>query len=91
MNTVLIITYDLIRPGQNYESLITKIKAYGTWAKIGYSCYLVVTKKTPEQVRDDLITVMDSNDKLYVGVSPAPSAWYGMPDEVSKWIHSNQK
>jgi len=30
-------------------------------------------------------------DKLYVGVSPAPSAWFGLPDDVSKWIHANQK
>lgn len=89
--SVLIVTYDLSNPGQNYETLIKQIKAYGTWARIGFSCYLIKTDATVESVRDLLLKSLDRNDKIYVGMAPAPSAWFGLGEEVSKWIHTHQK
>jgi hypothetical protein len=91
MNRVLLISYDLVNPGQNYEPLIQLIKAYGDWARLGGSAYLIYTAATPVQVRDHLRQVLDPNDKIYVGVSPAPSAWSGMPQDVTKWIHEKQR
>lgn len=91
MRKVLIISYDLVNPGQNYESLLKLIKSYQLWARLGGSAYLIATDETPVQVRDHLRTALDANDKLYVGTAPVPSAWIGMPDAVSKWIHENQK
>ncbi len=91
MKRVLIVSYDLVNPGQNYERLAKLIKAYASWARLGGSAYLIYTDATPVQVRDHLAQALDQNDKLYVAVSPAPSAWRGMPEDVSKWIHENQK
>lgn len=91
MSQVLIVSYDLSNPGQNYERLIKLIKSYPSWARLGGSAYLIYTDVTPVEVRDHLVTVLDSNDKLFVGAAPAPSAWFGMPEDVSKWIQSNQK
>lgn len=90
MRRVLIISYDLMNPGQNYEGLLKKIKAHSNWARLGGSAYLIATESDPQTVRDDLMRVLDRGDKLYVGVAPAPSAWHGMPEEVSNWIHANQ-
>ena len=90
MNRVLIISYDLLNPGQNYDRLIKLIKAYPSWARLGGSAYLIYTDSSPVQVRDYLRQALDRNDKLYVGVSPPPSAWIGMPEDVSKWIQANQ-
>jgi hypothetical protein len=90
MSSVLLISYDLINPGQNYEQLMKLIKNYGSWARLGGSAYLISTEQTPVQVRDSLKSVLDENDKLFVGVSPRPSAWVGLPDDVSNWIHANQ-
>jgi hypothetical protein len=90
MKRVLIITYDLVNPGQNYQALLQAIKASPTWARLGGSSYLIFTEQTPVQVRDDLMRVLDRNDKLYVGVAPPPAAWTGMPEEVSNWIRTNQ-
>jgi hypothetical protein len=89
--SVFIITYDLHNPGQNYETLIKQIKSYGTWARLGFSCYLIKTNETVEAVRDNLLKSLDQNDKIYVGLAPPPSAWYGMTEDVSKWIHTHQK
>ena len=91
MNQVLIISYDLVNPGQNYEKLLRLIKAYASWARLGGSAYLIYANATPAQVRDYLLPALDRNDKLFVGVSPPPSAWFGMPDDVSKWIQANQR
>ncbi len=88
---VLIVSYDLREPGQNYERLIELVKSYTTWARLGGSAYLIYTDATPKQVRDRLKEALDAGDKLYVGVSPAPAAWAGMPDNVSNWIVANQK
>jgi len=91
MKRVLIVSYDLVDPGQNYERLIKLIKGYPSWARLGGSAYLVYTDATPVEVRDNLKQALDRNDKLYVGVSLPPSAWKGMPEDVGKWIHENQK
>ena len=91
MAQTLIISYDLSNPGRNYEDLVKKIKAYGYWARLGGSAYLIVTADTPVTVRDNLKTVLDSNDSLFVGTCPRPSAWAGMSEEVANWILTNQK
>jgi hypothetical protein len=91
MKRVLIVSYDLTNAEQNYGQLLQLIKEGGEWARLGGSAYLVATEKSPVQVRDALLKVLGPGDKLYVGVAPPPSAWYGMPEDVSKWIQSNQK
>lgn len=85
-----IISYDLRKPDKNYEALIKLIRAYGSWAKLGGSAYLIITDSSVVQVRDNLATALDSNDQLFVGTCPVPSAWKGLPDEVAKWILENQ-
>lgn len=89
--SVLMVSYDLFNPGQNYEQLIRRIKNYPSWAKLGGSAYLISTPNTPEQVRNELRLYLDRNDKLYVGMAPAPSAWVNMPNDVSNWILANQR
>jgi hypothetical protein len=86
----LIVVYDLANPGQNYERLLQKIKAYNGWAKLTGSSYLITTASTVVQVRDDLRQVTNNKDKLFVGVCPVPSAWHGLPEDVGKWILANQ-
>lgn len=91
MSQVLIVTYELANPGQNQAHLIKLIKGYTSWARLGGDAYLILTDAAVSTVRDYLGSVMLPNDKLYVGVSPAPSAWMGMPEDVAKWIHANQR
>jgi hypothetical protein len=87
---VLIIVFNLTNPAQNRESVIRKIKAFGKFARLGDSAYLISTDAETEAVRDRLLKVLDAEDRVFVGTAPAPSAWYGMPESVSKWIVSNQ-
>lgn len=87
---VLIVSYDLRPPAQNYDKVVQKIRAYTSWAKLGGSAYLILTDETPAQVRDNIASVIDTNDQIFVGTCPVPSAWKGLPEDVAKWILENQ-
>ena len=87
--TTYFISYDLSEPGRNYDKLIDLIKSEYAWAKIGYSAFIVKSSVSHTELRDKLKQALDSNDKLFVGAISAPAAWYGLPDEVSKWLNNN--
>src|SRR3546814_15075930 len=76
-----IICYDLTNPGRNYQNLYEKIKSYGTWARVTESNWVIVTTKTAVQIRDDLLTVLDSNDRLFVVKSGREAAWHNRSEE----------
>ena len=91
MKRTLLIFYELSDPGQNRAAIIRGIKSYKKWARLGDGAYLIVTDKDPVVVRDHLSAHLTPDDRLFVGVAPAPSAWTGLPEAVSKWILANQK
>lgn len=86
---VFIVTYDLMKPGQNYEALLKEIKGHTAWAKLGESSYLIKSDSTVVAVRDKLGATLDTGDKLYVGIVTAPAAWRGLSEDVSKWLLEN--
>ena len=62
----LFIAYDLDCPGQNYETIRTRIKALGRWHQFQFSLFYVNTESTPEQAFAYVFGAMDANDKLAV-------------------------
>ena len=84
-----IISYDLNRPGQNYNPLYEAIKRYDNWWHHLDSTWIIVTPQTAVQVRDNLTQHIDSNDKLLVVKSGREAAWIGFNDEGSKWLKDN--
>lgn len=85
MNTY-IISYDLKNPGQNYQNLVKEIHSYSAWARLGGSTYVITTNDNVVTVRNNLLKVLDDNDKLFVGVINAPAAWFGLGEDVSDWL-----
>jgi hypothetical protein len=83
------ISYDLNRPGQNYESLFTAIKAIsGVWAKPLLSTWLVATHLTADGIYNRLRPHIDNNDKLLItGCTPD---WQGsnLSKPVADWLKS---
>ena len=51
-----IISYDLRKPGRNYEEVLRVIKSYSAWARLGSSAYLVITTKKPDIIRDEFMS-----------------------------------
>lgn len=82
-----IVAYDLNKPGQDYEALLEKLATYDRFHAQG-SVWLLNSNNTAEQIRDDLLKHLDSNDKLIVS-KMGEAAWFGYSAEVSKWINNN--
>ena len=84
--TRYIVTYDLSKPGQNYEALKKRITAYRSNVYVMQSTWCISTNGTAKQIREYLEVALDSNDKLLVGPLASPSSWWGLPDSVTKWL-----
>lgn len=89
MNT-LQINYDLVAPGRNYQPVYDYIKGLsGYYAKPLESMWLVRSTKTPGTVRDELMRIVDTNDKILV-VDITRDSWASsFSDDHTKWMKSN--
>lgn len=75
MSTYLI-SYDLRNAeSKDYAELYDEIKAYGTWARVTESTWIVVTDMSASAIRDDLMQYMDKEDRLFVLKSGVEAAW----------------
>lgn len=83
------ISYDLNRPGQDYDDLYKAIKELGNWCHPLDSTWIVVSNLTAQQIRDRLQSVSDNTDGLLVVKASAPAAWGGLSQEVSDWLNNN--
>ncbi len=84
-----IISYDLHSPGRDYSSLIPAIKELGNWCHAFESFWVIQTGKTAVEVRDVLISHIDSNDQLLVISSGGEGAWRNLSADVSSWLNKN--
>lgn len=84
------INYDL-RKQRNYDALYQKIKAYGKWCHPLESCWMVVTEKSAVQIRDELLSVMDSDDGLLVTRLKGEAAWRKLNSntKMTNWLKNN--
>jgi hypothetical protein len=62
----LFIAYDLMSPGQSYDTVRDAIKALGQWHQFQYSLFYVSTVLSPREAYDRVILSMDRNDRLAV-------------------------
>lgn len=86
----LVISYDLLRQGKNYEPLFAEIKKLGGWAKVNLSVWFVSSTFTAEQARDKLIRVTDSNDKVFVvDALDNTAAWCNLDPVASDYLRAH--
>jgi hypothetical protein len=74
----LLITYDLVgtdETSSDYKRLIEHLKSYPNWARVVLSVWVIRTGKTPVQVRDDVKSFLDANDRLFVATLTGAAAW----------------
>jgi len=86
--SIYIVSYDLVDQ-KNYEVLISKIKKYGAWAKPLESFWLVKTSDSASEIRDNLKTVMDNDDKLIVIEAGSTWATKRISGKVTDWIQEH--
>jgi len=63
---MILITYDLNRPGKDYTKLYEEIKNLGTWWHYLDSVWVVDTTLSPQQVWARLTPAIDQNDSVFV-------------------------
>lgn len=61
-----LITYDLNRPGQVYSELADKINELGSVNHGMQNVWFLKTDKNASQIIDELRSVVDNNDELFV-------------------------
>lgn len=82
-----IVSYDLLK-NKDYTSLIDAIKTFPHWGKVLESCWIVVTQKSAKEVRDFLLTKMDSDDRIFVLKSWREAAWENVICK-DQWLKDN--
>jgi hypothetical protein len=91
MKTYLI-SYDLGVPEthSDYISLFQHLKKlYSPWARPVKSVWIIKSKKTAGQIRDEIKTVLDTNDKLIVLELSKTWGTYNISKDVTDWMKNN--
>jgi hypothetical protein len=85
-----LISYDLAKPGQRYETLHDAIKALsGFWWHHLESTWVVLYDGTTAQIRDALTPKIDSSDELLVVELTGGWAARGFEQPAYDWLHTN--
>ena len=72
---------------QDKNALIERLKSYGTYCPINDNCWAIVTEQTAAQVRDNLMAVIKTTDKIFVIKSGVEAAWRNVYGEKnSDWL-----
>ncbi|MFL5894045.1 MAG: hypothetical protein ACJ76Z_02895 [Thermoleophilaceae bacterium] len=77
----LLVSYDLRGDDEtsaDYAGLIATIKGYGNSEQVMLSTWIVVTDRSAEDVRDQLLRQIDEDDRLFVGPLSKPAAWHNL-------------
>jgi len=84
---VLLISYDLRRPGQNYTALYDAIRSYGLWWHHLESTWIIETARSPGDVAAHLRNFIDSNDGLLV-VQLVRNSNGWLPQQAWDWLNA---
>ena len=85
--SVLLVTYDLNKPGQDYTDFLNVIKSYDC-TKLSESSYAIKTSKSPSDVYKELRPHQDSNDHVYIIELGHLHKGYG-PTATNDWLTQN--
>lgn len=83
-----LVSYDLNRPGQNYDDLYEAIKnaSTGVWCKPLSSVYIIKSNLKAETIYNRLKPCLDSNDCILVIEVTKESCWY-LNTKVSEYLY----
>lgn len=90
MKTILV-TYDLVgtdETSSDYKKLIEHIRSYPNWANVARSVWIIKTNSSVSQVRDDLRSYQDADDRLFVAVLTGVAAWQNVICS-NEWLLQN--
>lgn len=81
-----LVSYDLRKPGRNYETLYKALKSYEAWAHPLESVWVLETRRSATEIRDHLGAHVDGNDQLLVTGLTVEWASYNLATEQTNWL-----
>ncbi|PEX30043.1 hypothetical protein [Bacillus cereus] len=88
--SIMLITYDLIKPAQNYDALYKEIESLGDSIHPLESVWLVKTELSSKAILERLFKVADKNDTLLVTLFGRNGEYFAyLNTEDIKWIENN--
>ena len=88
--SVLLITYDLNKPGQDCEKILEFIKSSSAWARLSETSYAIRTEETPEKVFHRLNPFLSESSRLFVIKLTFPYAGIKGTNVIT-WLDKNLK
>lgn len=88
---ILSISYDLKKPGRNYDDLYETIKSAHSWAHAMDSLWFISTGESVETWSNRLRQVMDQNDWLFVVDITGQSCNGWMKKEIWEWLEKHNR
>lgn len=85
---VLLITYDLNKPGQDCEKILEFIKSSSASAKLSESSYAIKTDETPQEVFQKLTPFLSDSSRLFIVNLTRPYAG-AKGGAVAIWLDKN--
>jgi hypothetical protein len=89
MKTYLI-SYDLLKPGQNYADLHEAIKSLANgWWHCLESVWLINTTLSASAILDRLLVHIDADDKMVVILQGDDWATFNIPQDGNQWMRNH--
>lgn len=87
---ILEISYELRRPGQNYDDLYETIKTAPSWCHPMTSHWFIRTEESVNTWVTRLRNVMDQNDFIFVVNITGQDRQGWMPQSAWDWLNQNE-
>lgn len=87
--SILLVTYDLKKPGADYNGLYEVLKTAPSWYHIMESCWLLYTTETPSQWFEKVRSKIDQNDNIFIVDISNKSRQGWMNKAAWDWLNSH--
>lgn len=83
------VTYELLSPERDYMKFYDLLRSFRPWTKVTGSTYLISTTMAAGRILEEILPLLDKNDRVLV-VGPL-SVWacYNVSDDVIQWLRDH--
>lgn len=83
------VIYELLSPERDYMKFYDLLRSFRPWTKATGSTYLISTDMAAGRILEEILPLLDKNDRVLV-VGPL-SVWacYNLSDDVIQWMRDN--
>jgi len=87
--TCYIVAFE-VESATNRAKLKESLKSYGSYCPINTNCWAILTDKSAAKIRDHLMEVIPTSDKIFVFKSGVEAAWRNVfGQKNTDWLKEN--